>query len=190
MPTPRKGLSLNLRISYGALVGTKMVPPKHGLRLRGPSLEVQLGIHQHLAKSLGARGKPIPAPVPCTALIDTGATVTTIDLSIAKKLQLASLGDVTATGIGGLSHGFLAACCMNVHGLRINIARAHVQDFSGETDSITALIGRDVLQHFTLIYNGIEGWIELQLPAPMQSETQPHKPRKQRTRKPRKKKRR
>lgn len=188
MPTPKKGPSL--RISYGSLVGTKMVPARHGLRIRGPSLEVHIGVHQHLARSLGDRGKPVPDPVSCTALIDTGATSTTIDLSIANRLQLTSLGDVTARGIGGLSHGFLAACCINIKGLLVNIARAHVQDFSDETDSITALIGRDVLQHFALIYNGIEGWIELQLPPPIRPERQPRKSTKLQTKRPRKRKRR
>lgn len=102
-------------------------------------------------------------PVECDALIDSGATVTAIDFSVAEKLGLQPSGIVTGVGIGGESRGFIAACSVDIHGLSINIPRCHCHDLSKVTNRFMALIGRDVLRHMVFHYDGPNGNIYLEV---------------------------
>ena len=61
-------------------------------------------------------GKAVPPPVVGIALIDTGATITTIDTHVAETLKLAYSGRVDAIGIGGKVIGYKVACVVAIRG--------------------------------------------------------------------------
>ena len=179
----RKNISLDL--SYGRTIGSKRIPPRAGLTIYGPTVQIEIGVHPALADALRAQNKPVPAPIVGTALIDTGATVTTIDTQVPRDLKLRQSGTVESVGIGGRVKGFTVACAVNIKGLVVTVPRAHCHELTKYTKDLLALIGRDVLQHMILTYNGLAGTISLELPGlsdpPAQSLQWSKKPAKQRS---------
>ena len=136
----------------------------------GPLVTAIAAASQARVAALTAAGQPVPNAVPMRALIDTGASCTCIDPSVLTSLQLAPTGTVTlntpSTGsqphvayqydislvIPGPSAGHaplvfqnLAVCCTEL---------LVAQGFH-------ALIGRDVLQHCVMTYNGSAGFFTL-----------------------------
>lgn len=154
---------ITLKLSYQLLRGGTILPPRVGLQIGGPIVEIQIGLHQHLVKLLQSKGEAIPEPITGDAIIDTGASVTTINTSVANSLQLPQSGKVVSIGIGGTSTGFTAGCTINIKGLNVNVPRAHCHDLP---NNLVALIGRDILTHMIVVYNGISGTVELRLLTP------------------------
>lgn len=70
----------------------KPVSPAILIRDVGLRVPVHVGIHTKLAIKLEGDGKPIVSPVSGQALIDTGATITSVDIKAAEKLGLKQLG--------------------------------------------------------------------------------------------------
>jgi hypothetical protein len=178
MPQPK---NLRLPLSYAKLVGSKMLSPPDGLQFGGPTVMVQIGLHAHLANKRQQHGDPIPPPVTGNAMIDSGATVTTIDSSVAQTLGLQPSGKVESVGIGGRSTGFTVACSVDIRGLVVNIARAHCHDLTKYSKKLICLIGRDILRHMVFHYDGPAGTVYLELPI-LQGSV-PSKPKKARKRK-------
>lgn len=131
----------------------------------GPTVEVAVGVHDYFAKRLEQEGKRVAGLVIGNALIDTGATTTTIDIRVAEELGLPRSGTVQSVGIGGASAGYRAACSINIKGLRVSIPRAHCHPLP-ESSGLIALIGRDILRHMVLEYDGVNGTVALTIPAP------------------------
>jgi len=153
-------------LSYGQLLGSTFISPTIGLATVGPRVQVKVGFHDYLAKKLKEKGDKIPDAIVGTALIDTGAAVTTIDSEVAKSLNLRPSGQVESCGIGGKVIGFTVACSIDIKGLKLNIPRAHCHDLTKHVKGLIALIGRDVLRSLILNYDGPKGEVELLLPIP------------------------
>lgn len=184
MSRPKRSKGVFLPLTYGGFIGSKKVSPPDWLQRRGPTITVKIGLHDRLQEKRREAGTPIPDPVVGEAIIDTGATVTTIDTSVAQELGLRETGPVQAVGIGGASAGFTTACSVDIHGLIGNLARAHCHDLAKHSTGLLALIGRDVLRHFVLHYNGPKGRITLELPSPETAVAGPAKKRKDRGKRP------
>jgi hypothetical protein len=78
----------------------------------GAILEVTVQVSGERRLALKAAGKQIPKPVFAQAEIDTGASCTVIDPSIAKALELQPKGRVsiqTASTGSGIHHGMVAS---------------------------------------------------------------------------------
>jgi predicted aspartyl protease len=99
-----------------------------------------------------------------TALIDTGATTTCIDEAIAQQLNLPAIDVIS---IASASH---AASKQNVYpalievvgmAIKFNALRAIGVPLTNQ--GIHVLIGRDLLQHCTLFYNGLIGSFTLSI---------------------------
>ncbi|MBI3576010.1 MAG: retropepsin-like domain-containing protein [Gammaproteobacteria bacterium] len=138
------------------------IPPSIALAGRGPCVQVQVGVAQLIAQQLLQQGKVVPQPAPGLALIDTGASTTCIDDAVAQALGLPVTNVVQ---VASASH---ASTPQNVHpaqiefiGLPLAIAAPNAIVAPLAAQGLIALIGRDVLQHCTLFYNGPAGSISL-----------------------------
>ena len=138
------------------------VPPALALQLRGPIVQVSVGVEQNIAHQLLQQGLTPPAPITGVALIDTGASVTCIDDGAAQILKLPAIDVVT---VASASH---AASPQNVYpiqvdvaGLPITISAPRAIGASLAAQGVLLLIGRDVLQQCTLFYNGPAGLFSL-----------------------------
>jgi predicted aspartyl protease len=125
---------------------------------------VTIGLAQSIANQLLQQRKAIPKPISGIALIDTGATSTCIDDVAAQQLQLPVVNVVT---VASASH---ASTPQNVYpiqvevvGLPISIEAPSAIGAALAPQGLLALIGRDVLQHCALFYNGVTGEITLSI---------------------------
>jgi len=125
-------------------------------------------VHPNMAKSLKDAGKSVPESVIGDAMIDSGAQATTIDTSVAERLQLPRTSKIEAFGIGGRSEGYTSPCSIFIPSLKLttNCARAHCHELTKNAKHIIALIGRDILKQMTFFYDGINGQVQLVYPLP------------------------
>ena len=138
------------------------IPPLVALQQRGPVVQVTVSVEQNIAQQILAQGLSLPAPERGLALIDTGATSTCIDDTAAATLNLPVVDVVT---VASASH---ASTQQNVHpiqievvGMPITIAAPRAIAAPLAAQGLLVLIGRDVLQHCTLFYNGLSGSFSL-----------------------------
>ena len=121
----------------------------------GPTFYIRIGIDPAYLP-----GGPIPnlSPVDLPALVDTGASLSCVDATLAERLQLPLVDRRPVTGVHGPQEtNFYAA-----------------QFYSPDLDSVVrglfaglplrssghlhyALIGRSFLEHFTMVYEGRTG---------------------------------
>jgi predicted aspartyl protease len=141
---------------------TVQIPPPFALQQRGPCLQASVSVAQSIAAQLIQQGLPVPPPITGWALIDTGASSTCIDDAAAQQLKLPVVDVVT---MSSASH---ASSQANVYPILIDIAGLPIPINAPQTIGATLaaqglllLIGRDVLQHCTLFYNGTTGEITL-----------------------------
>jgi predicted aspartyl protease len=121
-------------------------------------------VEQHIAQQLLQQGQTLPTPEAGLALIDTGASGTCIDEAAAQRLGLPVVDVAT---IASASH---SAIQQNVYpiqieviGLPITISAPRAIGAPLAAQGLLVLIGRDVLQHCTLFYNGITGSFTLSI---------------------------
>ena len=141
-----------------------VVPPQFMMQQRGPVVQVTVGVADLIAAQLSQQGLAVPTPVAGWALIDTGASGTCIDDAVARQLQLPVIDVVQMTSA---SH---AATQQNVYPSVIEIAGANIRINVPRSmgallnvQGLVALIGRDLLQHCTLHYNGPTGMFTLSI---------------------------
>ena len=125
-------------------------------------VQVAVSVEQNIAQQLLAQGLSLPTPERGLALIDTGATSTCIDEAAAARLNLPAIDVVT---VASVSH---ASTQQSVHpiqievvGLPITIGAPRAIGAPLAAQGLVVLIGRDVLQHCTLFYNGLIGSFSL-----------------------------
>ena len=121
-------------------------------------VQVTVSVGQQIATQILQKGGTLPPPVSGLALIDTGASSTCVDETAAQQLQLPVIDVVK---VASASH---AAADQNVYpiqievvGLPITVSAPRAIGAPLEPQGIIVLIGRDVLQHCVLVYNGPTG---------------------------------
>ena len=152
---------LNIQLAAQDPSGAQ-IPPLVALQQRGPVVQVSVTVEQNIAQQLLAQGVTLPPPESGLALIDSGATSTCIDEDAALRLRLPVIDVAT---VASASH---ASTEQNVHpiqievvGLALTISAPRVIAAPLATQGLLILIGRDVLQHCTLFYNGPAGSFSL-----------------------------
>lgn len=137
----------------GATVNTRDV-----LRQRGAITTVSIGYPKSLADGLRARGKPVPPPRTISAMIDTGASISAIEDSVAKSIGLVKTGATYITGVGGASQRPIYSAQIFVSppsGIRYDPIQIAGVTFGSPQFSM--LIGRDILSDLALSYMGKQG---------------------------------
>jgi predicted aspartyl protease len=140
---------------------TIVIPPPICLLQRGPCVQVSITLADQIASELVKRQEPVPAPVSGMALIDTGAISTCIDEETAKQMQLPIINVVN---MASASHPSTKANQYPVKFQIVGIPMFFNSTATGaplKVQGLIALIGRDLLQHCTMIYNGSLGQISL-----------------------------
>lgn len=126
------------------------------LHQRGPIFEARFIVPPEIEKALTTAGKPLPALVIGTALIDTGATNTVIDEDIPGKLGLNPVGVTNIRTATTDSHPCLTYSIRIVFpagfAIRTTAIAAKLKN-----QGLDALIGREILRMGTLWYNGYNG---------------------------------
>lgn len=138
------------------------IPPQIILKDRGPLIQVSVSIAQTFAVQLTQQGQSLPNPITGFALIDTGASMSCIDNNVAQQLNLPV---INVANMASASHSSTQA---NIYPVKFEILGWGITLDSNQTmgaalqvQGLIALLGRDLLQHCILIYNGNTGTISL-----------------------------
>jgi len=136
----------------------------------GPIIPIQIQIPLVLSQSYPKAGTLIPAPVQGFALIDTGASITSVHEAIFTQLGVKQNGVASVGTAGGPTRQFTYPGRITFTGAnfpafehpRILGCNLTGQVFLQNPSSpIIALIGRDILKRFVFVYNGTAGSFSL-----------------------------
>lgn len=145
------------------------------LQYHGPIINTDLTITDTHREALVRAGQPVPAPVRCRFLIDTGAHGTVVKHEFAERAGLKLVSDnvplsgvgVDTTGKAYMGRILFAAESKVVAGARHGIAiDTTIMAGQLDTDLLDGLIGRDVLQYFALSYDGKTGKVTMRYHKP------------------------
>ena len=140
------------------------ISPAHALRQHGPLVQVNIGISKTVADQLLKQGTELPNSVSGNALVDTGASTTCIDDSVARQMGLPVIDIVAMTSASHPStQQNVYPIVMQIAGSTITVEVPNAVGANLMSQGIIALIGRDFLEHCTLHYNGITGAITLSI---------------------------
>jgi hypothetical protein len=126
----------------------------------GPTLKVDIGFDA--AWSNTSADPPTPSLKDVHALVDTGASTCCVDSQLAAQLNLPVVDRIPISGISGRSEA-------NIHVVQIHVPSLGVT-FYGRFAGVElraggqrhdALIGRDFLRHFTMMYEGKTGTVNI-----------------------------
>lgn len=145
------------------------VPFPKGLLEIGPVLPVQVDIPRKLAELLQSQGQPLPQSVRGLALIDTGATRTAVDEGVVQLLGVQPMGIANVGTAAGMQQQSMYSARLSFPGTPIpgmDFAQILSVNLSGHAipqlkDRLIVLIGRDILAHFVMIYNGTSASVTL-----------------------------
>lgn len=140
---------------------TQDVPGGIGLQAEGPRVQVTIHVSQPIANALQSSGKQLPKPQVGMGMIDTGASVTCVDLGAAKAMGLSEIDTVQMASASHSSHPApIYPVRLTIQG-NMNVDVPKAMGASLQPQGLIALIGRDVLVHCTLYYNGYSGAVTL-----------------------------
>jgi hypothetical protein len=124
------------------------------------------------------QGLPIPAPVSGIILLDTGASITCISLKAADQLGLTPTRMASGYGAGGATHNpvFFAKLGLTITAGNTSTTFSWEQEVQGVPDlekqcqvsyqgvprELIGLLGRDILRHCRVKYDGIMGTVRIE----------------------------
>lgn len=140
----------------------KKLDSRSSLLYRGPVIQVTLEFPESISRQLIQEGKKVSEPISGWALIDTGASSTSIDDNSAQKLGLPVIDR------GKLTSATHSDINVNIYPALIAFTNTPIKVISQRaiganlaSQNLIALLGRDILQNFTLFYNGAIGQITI-----------------------------
>ena len=131
----------------------------------GPAIEVQIGYDPHFdIGKINVTGPPKLGQQKYRALIDTGATTSCIDKSLATDLGLHIVDRSTQGGIGGINEFDMHLAQIHIPrlgwGTHGKFAGVHLKDKDGNW-FCHAILGRTFLENFRMVYKGWTGSVKL-----------------------------
>jgi predicted aspartyl protease len=131
------------------------------LRAGGLKLRVEIAASADDAKVAQSAGIPT-RPLTITALIDTGASVTVINPQVALTCALRRTGTVNISTVGQVAQAIEYVAALRFPGSDLK-ALDPVRVIAGPLPAadVACIIGRDILQHWRLIYDGRTGKVEI-----------------------------
>ena len=129
----------------------------------GPTLRVRIGFDS----GYRVDGNADLPQTEYHALVDTGAGESCIDSSIAAAVGLPAIDRVRVSGVHGAGevNVHLAQIFIPILDLTVSGRFAGVHLYAGGQPH-GALIGRTLLRHVTMLYDGISGSVSIALPGP------------------------
>ena len=134
---------------------TVQLTQREALKIAGPCIEGVITVSDAQQRALVERNEGFEQRGGMI-LIDTGASVSCFDDNVARELKLPIVG---AGKMHSASHSesnvAVYAGKLILPSLAINVKNAVGANLAAQ--GLIALIGRDILEHGTLFYNGIDG---------------------------------
>ena len=126
----------------------------------GPSLWVNIGFDPTYKPDSNKPPKPGIANV--EALVDTGADESCIDSLLAAQLKLPVVDQRLLRGVHGIRSVNMHVAQVHIPALKFTqYGQFAAVDLAGGGQRLKALIGRTLLRHFTMVYEGRTGVVTI-----------------------------
>ncbi len=96
-------------------------------------------------------------PVTVQAMIDTGASISTMNSTIAQNAGLQQTGETQLGGVGGIQTSAIYAAALTLPDYGVTVNPIQVATVPGGLPGVDMLIGRDILENLVLNYDGSQG---------------------------------
>lgn len=101
-------------------------------------------------------------PITIQAMIDTGASISTINSTVAQNAGLQQTGETQLGGVGGVQDSAIYAAAVTLPDYNITVNPVQVASVPGQLPApADMLIGRDILENLVMTYDGGSGQISL-----------------------------
>jgi len=126
----------------------------------GPIIPVEVSMPTALEEFCSKKGYSIPPTQSGYALIDTGASATSMDESVLQQLSILPIDCISCSSTTSTERSFVYSTRISLPSLTlkdISLARVIGCKLKWKTTDgkeIIMLLGRDLLQHMVMIYNG------------------------------------
>lgn len=127
------------------------------LRQDGALVNVQISVPAAYAKQLTDSGKAVPPPQVVKAMIDTGASISTVSDTVAAAAGLQQVGSVPIGGVGGMSTRPIYSASFGLPDYSISVDPIEIAGVSLPVGGFEVLVGRDVLRALEFDYTGPHG---------------------------------
>lgn len=97
------------------------------------------------------------APVTLKAMIDTGASISTVVDSVAQRAGLQQTGSTQLSGVGGVQTSPIYAASLVIPQFNVEVPAVEVASIPNPLPDVEMLIGRDILRALHLDYHGGAG---------------------------------
>lgn len=129
------------------------------LQPHGPGLAVEVGVPSAHAAALTAGSHPLPPSAPGSALIDTGASVSAVDLTILQGLGIRAVNSIPLVTPSGTTTQGVYVVRLTFPGSPIpTLDPVPVMGSSLQGFGHIALLGRDFLAGALMNYDGVHGY--------------------------------
>jgi hypothetical protein len=142
---------------YNVLPHVPNIAPQQILQQAGLLLIVEIQVPQSLAALLGQNNIQLPQPVVGNALVDTGASMCCVEEVALQQLGLQPISESNVATPAGVQVQNVYLPRLTFPGtplppLEIPVLGSHLAQ-----GNMISLIGRDILAHCVLVYNGPMG---------------------------------
>lgn len=93
-------------------------------------------------------------PVTIKAMIDTGASISTLQEAVAQRAGLQQTGQTQLSGVGGVQTSAIYAASLAIPEFGVTVPAVEVATINNPFPGVEMLIGRDVLRQLRLDYRG------------------------------------
>jgi hypothetical protein len=105
-------------------------------------------------------------PVTVNAMIDTGASISTLQESVAQRAGLQQTGTTQLSGVGGVQMSAIYAASLAIPEFGVTVDAIEVASIQNPLPGVEMLIGRDMLAVLHLDYHGMQGMFALKNDTP------------------------
>lgn len=112
-------------------------------------------------------------PVTLNAMIDTGASISTVQDSVAQRAGLQQTGSTQLSGVGGVQMSPIYAASLAIPEFGVTVDAIEVASVQNPFPGVEMLLGRDLLRNLALEYHGLQGQFALKADTPPAGGTAP-----------------
>jgi hypothetical protein len=127
------------------------------LRQNGAIVNVTIGVPAAYAKQLKDSGQAVPPSQTIKAMIDTGASISTVSDAVASSAGLQQVGSVPLGGVGGMSTRPIFSAAFGVPDYNVQVDPIEIAGVDLPGGGFDALLGRDILKALEFDYTGPHG---------------------------------
>lgn len=131
------------------------------LRQDGAIVNVQIQVPQALVAQLKAQGRPVPPPQVVRGMVDTGASISTVNDAVAAAAGLQQVSSVQIGGVGGVSTRPIFSAYFGLPEYGVSVDPIEIAGVTIPAHGFDVLVGRDVLRALHLDYVGPHGTFAL-----------------------------